>query len=96
MLTLRAGSDLASPFLLLVSGLMDGDGEAAAVVRRGGLGGPWAASDALFPCGLGARGANGPGSSAAGVAGAVGVGREFSLVFLCSHKMHERIKHYSK
>lgn len=74
MFTLRAGSDLTSPsLLLLVSGLMDWDGEAAAVVRRGGLAGPWAASDALFPCEL--------------VAGAVRVGLELSVVFLCSQDM---------
>lgn len=92
ILTLRAGGDLASPaLLLLLSGLMDGAGEAAAVVRRGGLGGPWVASDALFPCGLGARAANEPGLPAGGVGGAEVVSRELSLVFLCSQDMRKTL-----
>lgn len=83
ILTLTAGGDLASPaLLLLLSGLMDGAGVAAAVVRRGGLGGPWPASDALFPCGLG--------SPAGGVGGAEVVSWELSLAFLCSQDMRKK------
>lgn len=92
MLTLRAGIDLASPaLLLLLNGLMDGAGEAAAVVRRGGLGGPWADSDALFPCGLGARAVNEPGFPGGGVGGVEVVIWEPSSVFLCSQDIRKTL-----
>lgn len=92
ILILRAGGDLVSPaLLLLLNGLIIGAGEAAAVVRRGGLGGPWAASEALFPCGLGARAANEPGSPAGGVGRAEVVSPELSLAFLRSQDMGKNL-----
>lgn len=88
-MTLRAGGNLASPaLLLLVSGLMEGTGEVA--VRRGGLGGPWEpVSDALFPCGLGARAANNPGSPTEGLGSAEEAERELCVVFLSCQDMRK-------